>query len=426
MVGAHLLAAKRGFSGRRSVADQPYGVVAISGDGQLPAPSFRPSRRQVILGAGAVLGVAAVSSSPFLRGAFASIGRMVNPAVGVVVPPTVRYPGLLDQLTSGVRAGLSAGGQSDAPVLARTAAASAPSSVAAAARELIERDKVDLVLVYANPTRTQLLGELAEETGVPVVVVDPGAHIVTSTDSDSRVFSHSLGYWESTWALGSWAAGAIGRDAYVISSLYESGFDVLSAFEHGHSTAGGRVMGTSVTHLHSGDVVDAVSRAAASGADSLFVAGSGTEADDILAAIAADTAASGMRLLVPGIASDRLAAAPGLTASTALTWPAADVSVFEMLGRDIGELVAAAVEGGADALPSGETEFVGARGNITCDLATGSTNLPITICSAVAGGSGVTYQVLASADSTARATVFADEIVPELRTGWLDVYGSSM
>lgn len=408
------------------MADQPYGAVAISGDDHLSARSFRPSRRQVVLGAGAVLGVAAVSSSPFLGGVFASIARIVNPAVGVVAPPAVRYPGLLDQLASGVRAGLSAGGQPDAPVFARTAAASGPSSVAAAARELIERDKVDLVLVYANPTRTQLLGELAEETGVPVVVVDPGAHIVTSADSDSRVFSHSLGYWESTWALGSWAAGAVGRDAYVISSLYESGFDVLNAFEHGLNEGGGRVIGTSVTHLSSGDVAEAVSKAASSGADSLFVASSGSEADDILAAIAADKAASGMQLLVPGIASDRLAAAPGLTATTALTWPVADSSVFEMLGRDIGELVAGAVEGGADALPSGETAFAGARGNITFDLATGSTNLPITIQSAVAAGSGVTYQVVAAAKDTARASGFADEIVPELRTGWLDVYGSSM
>ncbi|MDP2232532.1 MAG: ABC transporter substrate-binding protein [Actinomycetota bacterium] len=408
------------------MADQPNAVAARFVDAADSVQRFCPTRRQVLLGAGALLGITAAGSTPVLRSAFASVARMVNPAVGVVAPNAARYPGLLNELADGVRSGLAAAGQPNAPVFARTAASSAPSSVAAAARALVEHEKVDLVLVYANPTQTQLLGELAEETGVPVVVVDPGAHIVTSADADSRVLSHSLGYWQSTWELGSWSAQGVGPDAYMISSLYESGFDVLNAFEHGLNAAGGRIVGTSITHLGPGDVAAAVSKAAASDADSLFVACSGAEADDILAAIATDKAASAMHLLVPGIASDRLAAAPGVTATTALTWPTTDSSVFEMLGRDIGELVAAAVDGGADALPAGETTFDSARGKITLDLATGRTDVAVTIQSATAGGSGVTYTQVAAAGSTARASALADQIVPELRTGWLDVYGSSM
>jgi ABC-type branched-subunit amino acid transport system substrate-binding protein len=380
----------------------------------------------MIVGSGAAVGVAALASMPLLGGLFASLGRIFRPAVGVVAPPSARYPDLLGQLTAGVERGLGAGGQPDAPVFARAAANSAPSSVVASARELIERDKVDLVLVYANPTRTELLGQLARESGVPIVVVDPGAHIVTAADSSPHVLSHSLGHWQSSWVLGSWAAEKIGATTYVISSLYESGFDTCRAFEHGLVAAGGSVSGTSITHVRAGDVAGAVTAAAKSGAESIFLACSGHEADDIVRAVASNKAAARMPLLVPGLSAGRLAAAPGLSAYTALTWPASEKSPFELLGEDVGSLVAAAVEGGRKALPTGSTAFAGARGEISLDLATGRTDVPAAIYSVSSSGGNVTFAAAGARTNTSSATAFADDIVPALRTGWLDVYGSSL
>ncbi|PKQ19734.1 MAG: hypothetical protein CVT66_08490 [Actinobacteria bacterium HGW-Actinobacteria-6] len=385
-----------------------------------------PTRRQVVIGGGVVLGAAALAGVPFLGGLLTSLTRVFQPAVGVVAPPSARYPDLLGQLESGVRAGLAVGGQVDAPVFSRLAANSAPSSAAAMARDLIEREKVDIVLVYANPTRTDLLGALSAETGVPVVVVDPGAHIVTSADTEPRVLSHSLGHWQSAWSLGSWSADAVGPRAYIISSLYESGFDTCGAFEHGLAQAGGSVIGTSVTHVQPGDVASAVHAAVVSGADSIFAACSGTEADEILRAIAADKSAARIPLLIPGLSADRLVSAPGLSAFTALTWPAAKKSAFAMLGEDVGALVAAAVEGGRKALPSGMTEFTGARGDITLDLASGRTDIAVGIHSAVASGGFVAFEPLSVAMNTSQASAFADDIVPEVRSGWLDVYGSAL
>jgi hypothetical protein len=385
-----------------------------------------PTRRQMVLGAGVAFGAVALSGTPFLSGLLSSLTRVVRPAVGVVAPPSTRYPDLLGQLAAGVRGGLAANGQADAPVFARAAANSAPSSAATLARELIERDRVNLVLVYANPTQTAFLGALAKETGVPVIVVDPGAHIVTSADADSRVLSHSLGYWQSAWTLGSWSAAAVGPRAYVISSLYESGFDTLHAFGHGLERAGGTVAGTSITHVHPGDRAAAARAAAASGADSLYVAASGQEADDILHAIAAEKAAAQMPLLLPGLSVDRLGVAPGLSAFTALTWPVAEKSPFRMLGEDVGALVAAAVDGGRAALPAGATTHAGARGDIELDLATGRTDVAVRVHSVSASGGSVTLKSTGAAANTSRATAFADDIVPKLRTGWLDVYGSTL
>ncbi|MDO8964027.1 MAG: ABC transporter substrate-binding protein [Coriobacteriia bacterium] len=409
------------------MADTPTSNGARSSGQTDPAGAFRaPTRRQAIAGTGIVLGAAALASTPFLGDLFASFSRMLRPAVGVVAPSSARYPDLLVQITAGVRKGLAASGQADAPVFARTAPNSAPSSAAAAARSLIEREKVDVVLVYANPTRTGLLGDLAEETGVPVIVIDPGAHIVTTADADPRVLSHSLGHWQSAWALGSWAAGGLGKRAYVISSLYESGFDTLSAFEHGLQRSGGTVVGTSVTHVKAGDASVAAGAAAASGADAIFVAASGHEADEILSALAADERASKMPLLLPGLSVDRLVAAPGSTAHTALTWPVASRGAFEMLGEDVGALIAVAVEGGREALPAGSTSLAGARGRVEFDLATGRTDVSVRIHRASSSGGRVTMKPVADENTTAQASAFADTIVASPRTGWIDVYGSAM
>lgn len=408
------------------MSDQPIREGAESAEGVEGASDSRmPTRRQVVLGAAFAVGAVALSS-PLWHGLISSLAASPRPAVGVVAPPSTRYRDLLAQLEAGVRRGLATGGRPDVSVVARASANSAPSSVAVAARELIERDKVDLVLVYANPTQVDLLGALSKSTGVPVVVVDPGAQIVTPAETDSRVLSHSLGHWQSSWSLGEWSVGAVGPKAHVISSLYESGFDILNAFDHGLTHAGGSVVGTSITHARPGDIADAVRNAAASGADSIFVAASGHEADDILHAIAKNKAASRLGLLVPGLSADRLAAASGLSAFTALTWPVAKRTAFEMLGEDVGALVAAAVAGGRSALPAGRTAMAGQRGDIQLDLASGRTDVPVRIHSVTASGGTVTFTPLAAESNTSKATAFADEIVPGLRTGWLDVYGGSM
>lgn len=409
------------------MGDGPIRSTVLATDGANGMELLRgPTRRQVVVGAGVVLGAAALSATPFLRTLFTSITRIAQPAVGVVAPPSTRYPDLLGQLASGVRGGLAAHGQADAPVFAQTAANSAPSAAANAARELIEREKVDLVLVYASPMQAALLGSLAQEKSVPVVVVDPGAHVVTSADADSRVLAHSLGHWQGVWALGAWAGAQLGRHAYVISSLYESGFDVLSAFGHGLAKAGGSVLGTSITHARPNDVADAVRNAATSGADALFVAAAGHEADDILLAIAADKTASRLPLLVPGLSAERLAVVPGLSAFTALTWPVGQKSPFAMLGEDVGAIVAGAVHGGTKALPGGTSTLSGARGEVRLDLRKGLTDVPVGIYSASSTACDVTYKPVAAEGNTSVATVFADDIVAKPRTGWLDVYGSTL
>jgi hypothetical protein len=409
------------------VSEEPVPVTPAAEKAAGPeGVQFRPTRRQAVIGTGVAMGAVVLASAPFLSGLVASLSRVLRPAVGVVAPPSARYPDLLEQLVSGVRRGLGTNGRIDAPVFARTAANSAPSSVATAARGLVEREKVDLVLVYGNPTQTDLLGALAKETGAAIVVVDPGANIVTSGDMEPRVLAHSLGHWQSVWSLGAWSAGALGPRTYVVSSLYESGFDILPAFEHGLTKAGGSVVGTSITHVKPGDAAVAARLAGASGADALFVAASGHEADEIIRAVAADAAAARMPLLVPGLSVDRLAVQSGLTAFTALTWPVGRRTAFEMLGEDVGTLVAKAVDGGRDALPAGDTTLSGARGRIGFDLASGRTDVPVRIHSASARGGSVALEPVAEERNTSSASAYADAILPAVRTGWLDVYGSTL
>lgn len=343
-----------------------------------------------------------------------------------MAPRAVRYPALLDELADGVRAGLSAGANSIPKVVARLATSSAPSAIAAAAEHLVTEERVNVVLAYANPTQARLLGDLAENHGVPVVVVDPGAHVVTSGDDEPRVLAHSLGHWQSIWALAHWSVGGVGTSAFVISSLYDSGFDGPSAFAHGYERAGGTIAGSSVTHVRPGDIASAVEASVDSEADALFVAASGREAEDILRAIAADRKARRLAVLLPGLASVALGVADGLGAITAVTWPASGKSPFASLGEDVGALVAAAVEGGESAVPHGTQQFAGERGDLVVDLRTGRADVPITIMRVSSAGGRVIWKPVGVTSNTAVASAFADEIPPMPRTGWLDVYGAQL
>jgi len=58
-------------------------------------------------------------------------------------------------------------------------------------------------------------------------------------------------------------------------------------------------------------------------------------------------------------------------------------------------------------------------------LATGRTDVPIAVHTASVAGGMVVLTAAGVTTNTARASAFADAIVPKLRTGWLDVYGSA-
>src|SRR2546426_10380737 len=73
-----------------------------------------------------------------------------------------------------------------------------------------------------------------------LILADAGANIVRETEQSPYVFHNTLGYWQSSLALGEWAVRNIGKKVFVASSFYESGYDALYAFRLGAEIAGRR------------------------------------------------------------------------------------------------------------------------------------------------------------------------------------------
>ena len=98
------------------------------------------------------------------------------------------------------------------------------------------------------------------------------------------------------------------------------------------------------------------------------------------------------------------------------------------------ELVHRLLEGldGAEYLDTvGIHEVRRQSGDITFDLATGLTDVPVQVYRAKGAGAGaiaggaVAYEAVGAATNSSASTAHADAIVPKLRTGWLDVYGGA-
>ena len=83
------------------------------------------------------------------------------------------------------------------------------------ARELIERDKVDVVGGVVNSEVAADLRPIFEESRRVLIVTNVGANVVREADRSSHVFYNSLNYWQANRATGQWAADNLGRRAFV-------------------------------------------------------------------------------------------------------------------------------------------------------------------------------------------------------------------
>jgi branched-chain amino acid transport system substrate-binding protein len=92
------------------------------------------------------------------------------------------------------------------------------------------------------------------DAATPFMLNDMGADpLMTGGANNPYLFSNSFNLWQSMYALGDWAARHIGSKACVAAAFHEAGYGIVQAFWLGFSGAGGRVLGTEVTHRASAD-----------------------------------------------------------------------------------------------------------------------------------------------------------------------------
>ena len=82
---------------------------------------------------------------------------------------------------------------------------------------------VDVVIADVTTPVAKLLTPLLAQAKVPLVVANVGGHVPLPADKSPYVLHNSLLYWQASFAAGKWAAGNLGRSAFVAASLADSG-----------------------------------------------------------------------------------------------------------------------------------------------------------------------------------------------------------
>ncbi len=120
------------------------------------------------------------------------------------------------------------------------------------AAKLLEVNGVDLLVGAVGSETVAALSPLLAARKRLLVVANFGANIVRKDERSPFVFYNTLNHWQTSYEVGKWAAESFGPKAMAITSLYDSGYDHLYAFETGVTDAEGIV----ATHLTDNNSVE--------------------------------------------------------------------------------------------------------------------------------------------------------------------------
>src|ERR1043166_3022252 len=137
-------------------------------------------------------GSATVLASPLA--AAASLAASAPLRVGVVLPPSHRFPKLSERFLAGFRAGVAGSAGVDVIPIPAEAMSSAPF---AAAMPALEQGRIDLVAGLGDRNAATRMSPMLRAHGVPLLVSDLGADIAREGRENPWVVRGSFGYWQS-------------------------------------------------------------------------------------------------------------------------------------------------------------------------------------------------------------------------------------
>jgi branched-chain amino acid transport system substrate-binding protein len=259
-------------------------------------------RRRFLKLAGGGAGVAALV--PLTSGGSVLAGsRGASLRVGVLVPSGGEYAAMGPSFLQGLRLGFSGKGAGATSSITTAEAAGGFAGAGSGAQALV-RDGVDVVVAGVTLPVAGQIGPILADAGIPLVVANMGAHVVRPSDRDPNALHVTLGAGQSSFALGRWAARAIGTKALLTTALADGGYDLVYAFRRGFESGGGGVVDTVVTHVDREDI-DGLARAiSGTGPDLVFATHTGSRAVGFVRAYAKNGRTRGTPLLMDGFGVD--------------------------------------------------------------------------------------------------------------------------
>ncbi|MFL5806981.1 MAG: ABC transporter substrate-binding protein [Roseiflexaceae bacterium] len=420
------------------------------------------NRRAFLKTSASIAGIAAAAtllpSSDTTRPISASLTRSVASGapltIGVLLPRSASHPAVGQNVLAGMRLYADQAAGRSLRLVAEEIGVGQRDAYWGA-RKLLEQDHVDLLAGVVNPGPAAGLHDLLHEHRAILTIADVGANVPRQIETHPQIFTSSLGYWQASHAMGSWAAQNLGRRAAVVTSFYDSGYDTIYAFRLGFESAGGQIAETFVSHrpLDSGDHMPALmAQIKAAQPDFVYAISSGREADAFLRAYA-DSGLAG-RIPLAGASftlAEQAARAPGRSLPDmpmVLPWAhnlghaenqafttnyqsviGRPADALALLGYDTAQLIDTAVAAAGDVRDTrrlqqalGQVAFVSPRGAVAIDPRTGSLAGPLYLGVAQQNGAGVRHVALEPISAPSEH----DQQIAALRTstksGWINAY----
>lgn len=325
-----------------------------------------------------------------------------NPAplrIGMLLPDSQAYPPLGDELMKGAQVYASWARGANLHIMP-VVYGNRPSQAERAAADLLASSTVNVLAGFVCANAAVQWEPMLARHGVPLLVGDAGANALAPAARTPWVVRNSLGYWQTAWATGRWAAKALGPRAIVAVGPADSAFDQLPAFERGFASAGGRVQDLLFTAAPDGTSrLEALAqKVRQTRPDFVYVLASGPDARAFRQFWNASDTASQVPLVAGGMLGEEMAgAAPASSqvwaarthaGTSALDTHASAIlpTPFHLLGFEMAQRMhAAAIHGGAQAhglvlaKAMAQAALQTPRGEVRIDPTTGETLAPIRV-----------------------------------------------
>lgn len=151
---------------------------------------------------------------------------------------------LRPHLSANLAAGLRLGLQQEVRLLEQRPGMS---GLRSAAGKLVRGARSQQLLAWQHPGMTSVAGPLVQQLGQQVLLLSAGENVPRDSERHAAVTSTGLGQWLTDHALGRWAAAAANGPAVLLTSLYDSGYDLVAAYRAGFESGGGTVASVLLT-----------------------------------------------------------------------------------------------------------------------------------------------------------------------------------
>ena len=187
-----------------------------------------------------------------------SVGKQ-SLKIGVLLPQSNQHPLYPASFLNGLRLAVNTGQQFEdfkTEVITEQINYGSPLITSEKVKQLITENNVNLLVGLFNSEVAHYIGDFVSNVKIPVIIANSGENYLTrNLKENPYLFFNTLNLCRNSYLAGKYAAENYGKRIAVVTSLYDSGYNALSAFYHGVEAAGGKITETYLRNSSDNDFI---------------------------------------------------------------------------------------------------------------------------------------------------------------------------